>query len=110
VINLWSLPQSLEFLEMSKTISEFHHERWDGLGYPNGLSSLDIPLGARIMAIADVFDALTSKRVYKKAISIKDATIYINSQSGKHFDPELIISFNRAQSSLLNIFNTFGEH
>lgn len=78
---------------MAENIARFHHERWDGTGYPSGISATDIPLEARITAIADVFDALTSKRVYKSAYTDDEAFSIIISESGTHFDPELVSVF-----------------
>lgn len=67
-----------------------HHERWDGLGYPQGLAGEEIPVGARVIALADVFDALTSDRPYRKAMSHKEALDYVSKQSGSHFDPRCV--------------------
>ena len=80
-------------LRMARDIALCHHEKWDGSGYPQGLSGEDIPLEARIVALADVFDALTSERPYKKAWPIEQATALIREQSGKHFDPQLVEVF-----------------
>ena len=76
-----------------------HHEKWDGSGYPHGLKGEAIPLSARIFAIVDVFDALTNERPYKKAWSVEDAMAEIKSQSGKHFDPQVVEAFLKLQSS-----------
>jgi HD-GYP domain-containing protein (c-di-GMP phosphodiesterase class II) len=70
-----------------------HHEKWDGSGYPLGLKGEDIPRAARIFAVADVYDALTSDRPYRKAWTKKDAFTYIREQSGKHFDPQIARAF-----------------
>lgn len=78
------------FFEDAYAIAMYHHEKWDGTGYPEGLKHEDIPLCARIMAIADVFDALVSKRVYKDAFPIEEAFDIIVQEGGSHFDPELI--------------------
>ena len=78
------------YLKFASDIATYHHERWDGAGYPEGLSGKEIPLCARIMAIADVYDALTSERCYKKAIPPEDAVKIIKDGSGTHFDPELV--------------------
>ena len=78
-----------EYLKFASDIATYHHERWDGAGYPEGLSGEDIPLAARIMAIADVFDALISERCYKKAIPVAEALEVIRAESGSHFDPKL---------------------
>ena len=79
-----------KYLQMGGEIALAHHERFDGSGYPYGLKGKDIPLSARIVAIADVLDALTSIRPYKEAWPIEKAFNYINDESGKHFDPELV--------------------
>ena len=77
------------FLNIAKDIALYHHEKWDGSGYPYGLSGENIPLSARIMAIADVFDALTAKRCYKDAMPVDKAFAIIRESSGSHFDPTL---------------------
>ena len=78
-----------EYLKFASDIATYHHERWDGKGYPEGLAGEDIPLAARIMAIADVFDALVSERCYKKPIPLEEAYAIIRSEAGSHFDPAL---------------------
>lgn len=78
-----------EYLSFAADIATYHHERWDGTGYPNGLAADSIPLSARIMAIADVFDALISERCYKKAMSTEEAFEVIRAEAGSHFDPRL---------------------
>ena len=82
-----------DFLNNAKLSAAYHHERWDGTGYPYGLSGTDIPLHGRIMAIVDVYDALTSDRPYKKAFSDEEALSIIMDGSGKHFDPEIVNVF-----------------
>ena len=82
-----------EYIRFAADIATYHHERWDGTGYPLGLKGEAIPLSARIMAIADVFDALISERCYKNAIPIDDAFEIIKSESGTHFDPQLVEVF-----------------
>jgi putative two-component system response regulator len=77
-------------LKMAEVIALTHHEKWDGTGYPYGLKGDSIPLEGRIVAIADVLDALLSKRPYKEAWSLEDAMQYMNENTGKHFDPKLI--------------------
>lgn len=81
------------FLQASLDIPLSHHERWDGKGYPRGLRGEDIPLGARIFAVADVWDALRSDRPYRGAWSDTDVIDYISSESGKHFDPKVVETF-----------------
>ncbi len=77
------------------SIAGFHHEKWDGSGYPNGLKGDEIPLGARIMAMADVFDAITADRDYRKGVSVEKAMEYMRTQVGTAFDPELFKHFER---------------
>ena len=84
-----------EYLSFASEIATGHHEKWDGSGYPFGLKGEDIPLPARIMAIADVFDALISKRCYKEAIPVDEAFEIIREGAGKHFDPKLVEVFLR---------------
>lgn len=83
----------IEYLYESLEIPFSHHERWDGTGYPQGLKGEEIPLSARIFAVADVWDALTSDRPYRSAWSEEEARVYIREQSGKHFDPQVVELF-----------------
>ncbi|WP_372881053.1 HD-GYP domain-containing protein [Psychromonas sp.] len=92
-----------DLLKMAVEVAKYHHEKWDGSGYPGGFSGKDIPLSARIVAIADVFDALTSDRPYKKAWSVADAIQLIESEAGKHFDPELVPVFIACLPEILEI-------
>ena len=82
--------RSQSFLEMSRDIAAFHHEKWDGSGYPHGLSGEAIPLAARILSVADVYDALTTVRPYKAAWTHREALAYIQEQAGTQFDPVLV--------------------
>ena len=79
-----------QFIKVGIAIAEYHHERWDGTGYPHGLAGEAIPLEARILALGDVYDALTSQRCYKKAFSQLKANEIIRSSSGTHFDPDIV--------------------
>ncbi|MFA5292218.1 MAG: HD domain-containing phosphohydrolase [Phycisphaerae bacterium] len=81
------------FLQMAADIARYHHERFDGTGYPDGLKSQEIPLAARIVALADVYDALTSSRVYKPAFRSEIAYTMIKEERGKHFDPLIVDAF-----------------
>ena len=81
------------FLKFAIDIALNHHEKWDGSGYPKGLKENQIPLSARLMALADVYDAIINKRVYKEASSHKNAVAAIKEESGKHFDPEVVNAF-----------------
>ena len=83
-----------EFLNVAHDIALSHHEKWNGKGYPNGLKEEEIPLSARIMAVADVFDALVAERCYKKPMPVDKAIQIINEDSGTHFDPEIVKVFN----------------
>lgn len=86
-----------EYLNMAVEMAAYHHERWDGKGYPYGISGEEIPLCARIMAVADVFDALTSKRCYKNAMPLEKAYAIIREDSGTHFDPAVTEAFFAAE-------------
>lgn len=81
------------WLSMAIDMAMYHHEKWNGTGYPNGLKGTEIPLCARIMAVADVFDALVSERSYKKAFSFEQAIQVIEEGAGEHFDPEIVSVF-----------------
>ena len=86
-------------------IAECHHEKFDGSGYPNQLRQTEIPLSARIVAVADVFDALTSKRPYKDAWPIEKALNLLEEESGKHFDPEVIAAMKKALPAIMEIYD-----
>lgn len=87
------LGMSVDFLACAKEIAYGHQEKWDGSGYPLGLAGEDIPLSARLMALADVYDALISRRVYKPAMSHEEAAAIIVAGRGRHFDPDLVDAF-----------------
>ena len=88
---------------MGIAIARFHHEKWDGSGYPDGLAGEDIPLAARILAVADVYDALRSKRPYKDAFTHEKSCAIIREGSGIHFDPALVEAFTAVESEFANI-------
>ncbi len=96
-------------LRMAKEIALAHHEKWDGSGYPNGLAGPAIPQSGRIVALADVFDALTSSRPYKRAWPVDDAVAYIRDNSGKHFDPAVVAHFESCLPEILAIRDNFAE-
>ncbi len=96
-------------LHISRTIALSHHEKWDGSGYPHGLAGEEIPLEGRIVAIADVFDALTSERPYKKAWSVEDAVKLIDDNHGSHFDPALVPLFHEVMPEILDIKERYAE-
>lgn len=87
-------------LQLARNVALYHHEHWDGTGYPDGLKGEDIPIEARIVAVVDVFDALTTRRVYKGAWSFKDTCAYMREQSGRLFDPGIIKAFNACISQI----------
>ncbi|NIA16973.1 MAG: response regulator [Planctomycetes bacterium] len=91
------------FLEMGAEVARSHHERFDGSGYPDGLAEYEIPLSARIVALADVFDALTSIRVYKTAIEPEVAKAMIENEQGRHFDPDVVDAFRSGWQEFLHV-------
>ncbi len=98
------------FLRFAKEISLTHHEKWDGSGYPAQLCGDQIPLSGRLMAVADVYDALISKRVYKPAFSHDKAMQIIRQGSGTHFDPDIIEALNSVEGQFIAIANEFTDH
>jgi putative two-component system response regulator len=102
-------PESLIFLEVARVIATSHHEKWDGTGYPDHLAGPAIPFPARLMALADVYDALTTPRVYKKAWATKEAVQYIIEQKGKHFDPIVVEAFESMCGTFENIQHTLAD-
>jgi len=98
-----------DFLEHAKLFAGTHHEKWDGSGYPYGFSGEKIPLEGRIMAIADVYDALISVRPYKKAFSAEEAARIIIEGAGVHFDPTLVKAFKKVQDSFAAVAKEYAE-
>lgn len=98
-----------DLMRVAAAIAYCHHEKFDGSGYPNGLKGDEIPLSARIVAVADVFDALTSSRPYKKAWSTEDAGQFIKEHSGSHFDPRCVDAFLSGWDEVLEICARFSE-
>ncbi|NQZ09412.1 MAG: two-component system response regulator [Algicola sp.] len=96
-------------LQLAKEVAMYHHEKWDGSGYPNKIKGESIPLCARIVAIADVFDALTSERPYKRAWSEDDAIALLQNEAGKHFDPALIPLFIQCLPKIRAIQKQYHE-
>lgn len=92
-----------DYLKLAETIALTHHERWDGTGYPRGLSGNNIPLAGRITAVTDVFDALTSKRPYKPPLSINESFTIIKNGSGVQFDPQIVECFLDIQDAIIDI-------
>ena len=99
----------LEFLAMAKDIAHYHHERWDGGGYPDGLAGDDIPIAARLMALADVFDALISQRVYKPPMSFDEAYEIIVAGRRTHFDPDVVDAFIARFDEFSEVAIRYGE-
>jgi len=97
------------FIKTGIEIAGAHHEKFDGTGYPNGLKGSDIPLSGRLMAIIDVYDALTSKRVYKPAYDHEYALQIIVNDSGKHFDPEIVEAFLEIEDSIFSISRQYSQ-
>ncbi|EGV31351.1 response regulator receiver modulated metal dependent phosphohydrolase [Thiorhodococcus drewsii AZ1] len=98
-----------ELLEMARVVALTHHEKWDGSGYPAGLAGEDIPRVGRIVAIADVFDALTSVRPYKAAWSVEESIDQLGRDSGRHFDPALVARFFDVMPEILAIKEQYAE-
>jgi putative two-component system response regulator len=93
----------IAFLEMAATVARSHHERWDGAGYPDGLAGQAIPLSARIMAVADVYDALGARRVYMPTLTHQEICDLICLESGHHFDPDVVQAFLEAADAFQEI-------
>lgn len=92
-----------EYLTIAMEIAGYHHEKWDGTGYPRGLKGAEIPISARLMALADVFDALLSSRPYKPAMSIEETLAIILEGKGTHFDPEVVDTFLKIKDKMLQV-------
>jgi putative two-component system response regulator len=98
------------FVNMGIALTRSHHEKWDGSGYPDGLSGENIPLSARIMAVADVYDALRSERPYKKAFSHEKSCGIIREGNGSHFDPDIVAAFNSIHLELAQVREQIKGH
>lgn len=96
------------FLTCAREIAYSHHEKWNGTGYPLGLSGDEIPLSARLMAVADVYDALTTRRIYKEAITHEEAVSIIREDSGRHFDPDVVAAFLALQGRFREIIMKYA--
>lgn len=107
--NSGSKSKSLKFLEIAELIARNHHEKWDGTGYPLQLKGEAIPLPARMMALADVFDALTTRRCYKDAWTVEAAMEYVRQQSGLHFDPAIVAAFEAERNSFEQIWRKMAD-
>ena len=95
------------YLEEARNLAHYHHEKWNGMGYPDGLKGEEIPLSARVMAVADVFDALVSKRPYKDGFPFEKAMAIIRESSGSHFDPNVVNAFVEASDEVRQVMNTY---
>ena len=98
-----------DFLVYAREMTGGHHEKWDGTGYPRGLKGENIPLSARIMALADVYDALTSQRIYKQAFAHTKAVTIITDQKGRHFAPDVVDAFLAAEQEFLAIATAYKD-
>ena len=103
LVNAKDLVPEADYLEEAQNLAAYHHERWDGKGYPNGLGGEEIPLSARIMAVADVFDALVSRRCYKPPFSYDTALTIIRDGAGTQFDPRIVEAFLNAKERVLKV-------
>ncbi len=99
----------VDFLDTAREIAHWHHEKWDGSGYPDGLAGEAIPLPARLMAVADVFDALISQRVYKSAMPMRQARDIILRERGRHFDPDIVDAFIDHFAEFASIGNRYEK-
>lgn len=103
------LGTTVEFLKLAKEIAYGHHEKWDGSGYPQGLVGEAIPLSARLMALADVYDALISRRVYKEGMPHEQAAAIIAEGRGSHFDPDVVDAFLQIEQTFITIANRYRD-
>ena len=97
------------FLTLAKEIALTHHEKWDGTGYPMGLSKEEIPISGRLMALSDVYDALISKRVYKAAFTHDEAREIIIEGRGTHFDPDIVDAFIKREAIFIEIMEEYKD-
>ncbi len=103
------IEESVEFLAIAKEIAHYHHEKWNGRGYPDRLAGDAIPISARLMALADVFDALTCRRVYKPPMPIAEAQEIIVNERGEHFDPDIVDAFIRSFDTFAAIAQRYAD-
>lgn len=104
-----SLGTDVEFLAMAKEIAYSHQEKWDGSGYPEGIGADDIPISARLMAVADVYDALISRRIYKEGMPHEEACRIIEEGSGSHFDPDIVEAFMQIHQEFKDIAQRYTD-
>ncbi|WP_117235094.1 HD-GYP domain-containing protein [Vibrio maerlii] len=108
-VDILSSSSESALIDIARRVAQFHHEKWNGNGYPKGISGEDIPIEGRIAAIADVFDALTSERPYKAAWTVERAVGLLEEEKGKHFDPELVDLFIKNLPKILEIKSQFKD-
>ena len=101
--------RNVDFLDIARQIAHFHHEKWDGSGYPRGLKGNEIPISARLMALADVFDALISRRVYKAPMPVEQARDIIIGERGSHFDPDVVDAFLAGFAEFVAVARKYQE-
>jgi putative two-component system response regulator len=101
--------RSVDFLDIARQVARYHHEKWDGSGYPEGRKGDAIPIPARLMALADVFDALTMRRVYKPPMSVEQAQGIIASEHGRHFDPDVVDAFLTGFADFVAVAQRYQE-
>ena len=101
---------SLAFLQVARQIALSHHERWDGSGYPQGLAGEAIPVAARLMAVADVFDALTCRRHYKEAYDLQRVETILREGRGTHFDPDVLDAYFAIRDQFIDVAHSFADH
>lgn len=106
---LHNADRHLDFLDMAMQIAQYHHEKWNGSGYPEGLKENAIPIPARLMALADVFDALISRRVYKPPMPYKQAKDMIVAERGSHFDPDVVDAFLGGFNDFVSVAEKYRE-
>lgn len=102
-------PEKNIFLNYARQMIEAHHERWDGTGYPHGLRGEEIPLPGRLMALADVYDALISQRVYKKGLSHEQTRDFIVENAGRYFDPDIVAAFLATEASFVAVARQYAD-
>jgi putative two-component system response regulator len=105
----FELVKSVDMPEIALNIVRYHHERWDGEGYGSNIFKTDIPIEARIVALADVFDALSTKRVYKEAFSFEKSASIIKEKNGTHFDPKLVEVFFERKNKMIEIMKNLSD-
>lgn len=104
-----SLGINVEFLGIAKEIAYSHQEKWNGTGYPEGIAGDAIPISARLMAIADVYDALISRRIYKEGMPHEQAVQVIAAEKGRHFDPDMVDAFIEIQDEFKTIAQRYAD-